>query len=230
MTGPALLASSNSRTTSMHPAHSGRLLAFVHSASSAFKHTLPPLRCASFRYEDNFDAVNNVTIMSVPSDKGSIDGYGAPEKFLESVSYLFGKQVFSGMYLDHGVGCCNGEGLTGQPHCVIYAELVVLASRVEALQHFTLALCDGEPQYSTPGSALLFCCIERATFKMVMRCGPAAIHGTCTFPVALRCLASADRLDFLGEECTGPLPSSKYGLCPCPPPNPLSVSCRPDSV
>jgi photosystem II oxygen-evolving enhancer protein 2 len=50
----------------------------------------------SFRYEDNFDAVNNVAILNLPSDKGSIDGYGAPEKFLEQVNFLFGKQNFSG--------------------------------------------------------------------------------------------------------------------------------------
>lgn len=28
------------------------------------------------RYEDNFDAVNNVTIIVNKADKGSIDGYG----------------------------------------------------------------------------------------------------------------------------------------------------------
>lgn len=50
------------------------------------------------RYEDNFDAVNNVVVISQPTDKGSIDGYGAPEKFLESVSYLFGKQAFAGRF------------------------------------------------------------------------------------------------------------------------------------
>jgi hypothetical protein len=48
------------------------------------------------RYEDNFDAVNNLVVISQPTDKGSIDGFGAPEKFLESVSYLFGKQAFAG--------------------------------------------------------------------------------------------------------------------------------------
>jgi hypothetical protein len=52
-----------------------------------------PLHCS---YEDNFDAVNFVSILSQPTDKGSIDGYGAPEKFLESVQYLFGKQTFAG--------------------------------------------------------------------------------------------------------------------------------------
>jgi len=54
------------------------------------------------RYEDNFDAVNFVSILSQPTDKGSIDGYGAPEKFLESVQYLFGKQTFAGQTVSEG--------------------------------------------------------------------------------------------------------------------------------
>jgi hypothetical protein len=54
------------------------------------------------RYEDNFDAVNNVTIMSLPSDKGSIDSYGSPDKFLEQVSYLFGRQTFTGQTRSEG--------------------------------------------------------------------------------------------------------------------------------
>jgi hypothetical protein len=40
--------------------------------------------------------VNNVAILSLPSDKGSIDGYGAPDKFLEQVNFLFGRQTFTG--------------------------------------------------------------------------------------------------------------------------------------
>jgi hypothetical protein len=47
-------------------------------------------------YEDNFDAVNNFLVIVEKSDKSSIDAYGSPEKFLESVSYLLGKQSFSG--------------------------------------------------------------------------------------------------------------------------------------
>jgi hypothetical protein len=54
------------------------------------------------RYEDNFDAVNNLVVISQPTDKGSIDGFGAPEKFLESVSYLFGKQAFAGQTVSEG--------------------------------------------------------------------------------------------------------------------------------
>ncbi|KAH7439827.1 hypothetical protein KP509_04G078400 [Ceratopteris richardii] len=48
------------------------------------------------RYEDNFDANSNVAIMVLPAPKSSIKDYGSPEKFLESVSYLLGKQAYSG--------------------------------------------------------------------------------------------------------------------------------------
>jgi hypothetical protein len=54
------------------------------------------------RYEDNFDAVNNLTIISQNADKGSIDGYGSPEQFLDKISYLFGKQTFTGA---NGMNC-----------------------------------------------------------------------------------------------------------------------------
>ena len=49
------------------------------------------------RYEDNGDSVTNFSVIVQKSDKGSIDGYGTPEKFLETVTYLFGKQAYSGM-------------------------------------------------------------------------------------------------------------------------------------
>jgi hypothetical protein len=52
-----------------------------------------------FRYEDNFDAVNNLTIISQPADKGSVDAYGSPEQFLDKISFLFGKQTFTGAAL-----------------------------------------------------------------------------------------------------------------------------------
>eukprot|EP00879_Flechtneria_rotunda_P023381 GHRR01024731.1.p1 GENE.GHRR01024731.1~~GHRR01024731.1.p1 ORF type:complete len:207 (-),score=79.33 GHRR01024731.1:1429-2049(-) len=54
------------------------------------------------RYEDNFDAVNNVTVISQPTDKGDIGGYGSPDKFLESVQYLFGQQSFAGQTISEG--------------------------------------------------------------------------------------------------------------------------------
>eukprot|EP00195_Chlamydomonas_chlamydogama_P010293 CAMPEP_0202892868 /NCGR_PEP_ID=MMETSP1392-20130828/2542_1 /ASSEMBLY_ACC=CAM_ASM_000868 /TAXON_ID=225041 /ORGANISM="Chlamydomonas chlamydogama, Strain SAG 11-48b" /LENGTH=254 /DNA_ID=CAMNT_0049576983 /DNA_START=75 /DNA_END=839 /DNA_ORIENTATION=- len=54
------------------------------------------------RYEDNFDAVNNFVVVVQDTDKKSIADFGAPEKFLESVSYLFGKQSYSGETVSEG--------------------------------------------------------------------------------------------------------------------------------
>ncbi|WIA42873.1 hypothetical protein OEZ86_008796 [Tetradesmus obliquus] len=59
------------------------------------------------RYEDNFDAVNNLTILSQIADKGSIDGYGSPEQFLDKVGYLLGKQTFTGESISEGGFAAN---------------------------------------------------------------------------------------------------------------------------
>jgi hypothetical protein len=49
------------------------------------------------RYEDNGDAVNNLVVIEQPAGgKTKIEDFGAPDKFLESVQYLLGQQVFSG--------------------------------------------------------------------------------------------------------------------------------------
>ncbi|KAJ1394763.1 PsbP family [Sesbania bispinosa] len=48
------------------------------------------------RYEDNFDATSNVTVMVTATDKKSITDYGSPEEFLSQVDYLLGKQAFFG--------------------------------------------------------------------------------------------------------------------------------------
>ncbi len=47
-------------------------------------------------YEDNFDAVNNLVILAQPTDKSKIEDFGSQDKFLEQVSYLLGKQAYSG--------------------------------------------------------------------------------------------------------------------------------------
>ncbi|CAA7037878.1 unnamed protein product [Microthlaspi erraticum] len=44
------------------------------------------------RYEDNFDATSNVSVMVTPTDKKSITDYGSPEEFLSQVSALFIQQ------------------------------------------------------------------------------------------------------------------------------------------
>ncbi|MCO5581988.1 hypothetical protein L7F22_035877 [Adiantum nelumboides] len=54
------------------------------------------------RYEDNFDSNSNFAVMVLPAGKTSIKEYGPPEKFLESVSYLLGKQAYNGKTLSEG--------------------------------------------------------------------------------------------------------------------------------
>ncbi|KIZ07080.1 hypothetical protein MNEG_0869 [Monoraphidium neglectum] len=54
------------------------------------------------RYEDNGDSVNNVVVLTQPADKGDITSYGAPEKLLQDLTFLFGRQSFSGETLSEG--------------------------------------------------------------------------------------------------------------------------------
>ncbi|XP_024367229.1 oxygen-evolving enhancer protein 2, chloroplastic [Physcomitrium patens] len=54
------------------------------------------------RFEDNFDATNNLFVSITPASKGSITEYGSPEKFLDEVSYLFGKQAYNGKTASEG--------------------------------------------------------------------------------------------------------------------------------
>lgn len=48
------------------------------------------------RYEDNFDANSNVSVMVQPTTKKSITDFGSPEEFLAQVDYLLGKQAYGG--------------------------------------------------------------------------------------------------------------------------------------
>jgi len=48
------------------------------------------------RYEDNFDAVNNLVVIKQKTDKSKIEDYGAPDAFLSNYTYLLGKQAYSG--------------------------------------------------------------------------------------------------------------------------------------
>lgn len=45
------------------------------------------------RYEDNFDAVNNLVVLEQKVGKNSIEDLGSPEKFLQDNAYLFGDQA-----------------------------------------------------------------------------------------------------------------------------------------
>lgn len=55
------------------------------------------------RYEDNFDAVSNIVVIKAPAGgKSSIDGLGSKEDFLNSISYLLGKQAYAGKTQSEG--------------------------------------------------------------------------------------------------------------------------------
>jgi len=53
-------------------------------------------------YEDNGDAVNNIVVLTQATSKSSIDDLGAPEKFLESLGFLLGRQSFAGDTMSEG--------------------------------------------------------------------------------------------------------------------------------
>lgn len=54
------------------------------------------------RYEDNFDASSNLSVMVTPTDRKSITDYGSPEEFLSVVDYLLGKQAYFGETTSEG--------------------------------------------------------------------------------------------------------------------------------
>lgn len=54
------------------------------------------------RYEDNGDAVNNVTVLVKPAGKNSIKDFGDPQSFLNDISFLFGDQSFFGQTVSEG--------------------------------------------------------------------------------------------------------------------------------
>lgn len=63
------------------------------------------------RYEDNFDANSNVSVMITPTDKKTIADYGSPEEFLSKVDYILGKSAFDGKTDSEG-GFESGEVAT----------------------------------------------------------------------------------------------------------------------
>lgn len=54
------------------------------------------------RYEDNFDAVNNLVVIKKKTDKNAISDYGSIDKFLNEQAYLFGDQSYSGSTKSEG--------------------------------------------------------------------------------------------------------------------------------
>merc|ERR1719298_186202 len=56
----------------------------------------------ALRYEDNFDAVNNLVVIKEKTDKGRIEDFGSPEQFLNAFSYLLGQQSYAGKTISEG--------------------------------------------------------------------------------------------------------------------------------
>merc|ERR1712025_1524531 len=56
----------------------------------------------ALRYEDNFDAVNNLVVIKEKTSKGRVEDFGGPEQFLNSFSYLLGQQNYVGQTMSEG--------------------------------------------------------------------------------------------------------------------------------
>merc|ERR1712078_646656 len=56
----------------------------------------------ALRYEDNFDAVNNLVVIEEKTGKSRIEDFGSPEQFLNSFSFLLGKQSYAGKTISEG--------------------------------------------------------------------------------------------------------------------------------
>merc|ERR1711908_156882 len=56
----------------------------------------------ALRYEDNFDAVNNLVVIKEKTDKSKVDDFGTPEQFLNSFSFLLGQQSYAGKTISEG--------------------------------------------------------------------------------------------------------------------------------
>merc|ERR1712149_57535 len=56
----------------------------------------------ALRYEDNFDAVNNLVVIKEKTTWGRIEDFGSPEQFLSTFSFLLGKQSYAGKTISEG--------------------------------------------------------------------------------------------------------------------------------
>merc|ERR1712070_817386 len=56
----------------------------------------------ALRYEDNFDAVNNLVVIKQKTEKSRIEDFGTPEQFLNSFSLLLGQQSYAGKTMSEG--------------------------------------------------------------------------------------------------------------------------------
>merc|ERR1712060_341413 len=54
------------------------------------------------RYEDNADAVNSLVVIKRKIEKSRIEDYGSPEQFLNTFSFLLGRQSYAGKTISEG--------------------------------------------------------------------------------------------------------------------------------
>merc|ERR1711881_278615 len=56
----------------------------------------------ALRYEDNFDAVNNLIVIKEKTGNSRVEDFGTPEQFLNSFSFLLGQQSYAGQTISEG--------------------------------------------------------------------------------------------------------------------------------
>ena len=58
-------------------------------------------------FEDNFDAVSNISVLVEKTSKSKIEDFGSPEMYLEQIGYLLGQQVYAGETRSEGGFAAN---------------------------------------------------------------------------------------------------------------------------
>ena len=58
-------------------------------------------------FEDNFDAVSNISVIVEKVSKSKIEDFGSPESYLEQIGYLLGQQVYAGETRSEGGFAAN---------------------------------------------------------------------------------------------------------------------------
>lgn len=58
-------------------------------------------------FEDNFDAVSNISVLVEKVSKSKIEDFGSPEAYLEQIGYLLGQQVYAGETRSEGGFAAN---------------------------------------------------------------------------------------------------------------------------
>ena len=79
------------------------------------------------RYEDNFDAVNNMFVIVNKSEVSSVESLGDLDKALGSVAYLLGTQSYQGLTQSEG-GFAENRYAACLPHFPSFPFLPFLSS------------------------------------------------------------------------------------------------------